>query len=77
MIYLRFFIFSSQCSPTSLTVSRQDAQPVNRQHRGLYVDQGNVYNADAVGAFNILRLFLNGCTCLAPRGLSNPIKVSV
>ena len=47
--------YTSQCSPFSDDVSSEFADKSNRKHRGLYSDQGYVFNADAVGAFNILR----------------------
>ena len=49
--------WSSQCSPVSPEVSREYAKKANRRHRGLYKDGGCVWNADAVGAFNILRKY--------------------
>lgn len=72
--------YSSQCPPTSLLVSKRYAKPSNRKKRGLYVDQENIYNADSLGVFNILRLFLHAAKIIhsfAPAGLSNPIRVSV
>ncbi|MBQ0136162.1 MAG: transposase, partial [Oscillospiraceae bacterium] len=48
--------YSSQCSPVSEDVSKKSAEKGNRKNRGLYVEKtGQIYNADAVGAFNILR----------------------
>lgn len=48
--------YSSQCSPTSKDVSKKSAQKGNRKCRGLYVEKsGQIYNADAVGAYNIMR----------------------
>lgn len=49
--------YSSQCPPTSESVSEECAQKRNRKKRGLYLDGGRVYNADAVGAYNILRKY--------------------
>lgn len=49
--------YSSQCSPLSPEVSKTYACKENRVHRGLYQDGDCVWNADAVGAFNILRLY--------------------
>lgn len=48
--------FSSQCSPLSPRVSKRYAVPKQRVSRGLYNDSGRIFNADAVGAYNILRL---------------------
>ena len=50
--------YSSQCSPFASEVSSKYANPSSRVHRGLYKDNGCVFNADAVGAYNILRLYL-------------------
>ena len=51
-------LYSSQCSPLAPEVSKKYAIKTNRKHRGLYVDNGYKWNADSVGAFNILRLYL-------------------
>lgn len=50
--------YSSQCSPKSEKVGKAFAQKQNRKYRGLYVDGTDIYNADCVGAYNILRLYL-------------------
>lgn len=50
--------YSSQTSPLQPVVCRENVAPENRVMRGLYVDGSHVWNADAVGAFNILRLYL-------------------
>ena len=50
--------YSSQTSPLKPTVSKDNAEAQNRKRRGLYVDGNNQWNADCVGAFNIMRLFL-------------------
>ena len=50
--------YSSQCSPLSPEVSKEYAQKKNRKHRGLYIDGKHSWNADCVGAYNILRLYL-------------------
>ena len=50
--------YSSQTSPLAPQVSKTYASKANRVKRGLYVDDGNSWNADCVGAFNIVRLFL-------------------
>ena len=52
--------YTSQCSPYSATVSEEFAQKGSRKHRGLYEAEGKVYNADCVGAYNILRKYLCG-----------------
>ena len=58
------------------------AAPSNRKKRGLYRDNTETYNADAVGAFNILRKYLSVTGKqkeLSVKGLKNPeiIKVAV
>ena len=50
--------YTSQCSPLSREVSRSCAEPSNRRKRGLYCDETGKYNADALGAFNIMRKYL-------------------
>ena len=49
--------YTSQCSPLSPEVGKRYAEPSNRKERGLYRDGNIVYNADAVGAYNILRKY--------------------
>lgn len=49
--------YTSQCSPLSPSVSKEYACIGNRVYRGLYIDGDTVWNADAVGAYNILRLY--------------------
>lgn len=48
--------FSSQTSPLKPSVNKANAKKSNRVYRGLYKDDGYTWNADSVGAFNILRL---------------------
>ena len=50
--------YSSQTSPLAPDVSRKHAKKSNRVERGLYTDDGLAWNADCVGTFNILRLYL-------------------
>ena len=50
--------YTSQCSPYANEVSSEHAGKSNRKHRGLYIDRGYVFNADAVGAYNILRKYI-------------------
>lgn len=71
--------YSSQCSPDTAGVSAAYAQKSNRITRGLYADGKQVYNADSVGAYNILRLYLQkeGKSIPGHRGLSSPVQVSV
>ena len=51
--------YSSQCAPTSKRVDKAHAAKHKRCKRGLFKDRGIIYNADAVGAYNILRLYLH------------------
>lgn len=50
--------YTSQCSPHAKEVSSEYADKSNRKSRGLYVVEGRVYNADCVGAYNILKKYL-------------------
>lgn len=71
--------YSSQCSPKSKKVGKEYAQKRNRKYRGLYVDGTDIYNADGVGAYNILRLYLQRKKLPYPEaiGLNSPQKVFV
>lgn len=74
--------YSSQCSPLSPTVSKEYAQKSNRKERGLYCGAGFCWNADSVGAYNILRIYFQQASItkdLPLKGLSSPeyIKVAV
>jgi len=74
--------YTSQCSPFSPEVSKRYAEASNRKERGMYITDGVRYNADAVGAFNILRKYLSVSGKqkeLSVAGLKNPeiIKVAV
>ena len=74
--------YTSQCSPKSPEISRKYAEKKNRRNRGLYRDGDEVYNADAVGAYNILRKHMENTEreeSLMITGLSSPkiIKVAV
>lgn len=55
--------YTSQCSPLSPVVSKDYATKANRIKRGLYKDGDHIWNADAVGAYNILRLYLQKKAC--------------
>lgn len=72
-------VYSSQCSPDAQGVSAAYARKLNRRKRGLYVDGKQIYNADGVGAYNILRLYLQreGKRIPGHQGLSSPVQVSV
>lgn len=74
--------YSSQCSPVSEEVSKEYAVKANRSKRGLYKDGDVVFQADAVGAYNILRKYFavsGNDKKLSLSGLSDPkvIKVAV
>ena len=74
--------YTSQCSPFSPEISKRYAKASNRKERGMYITDGVRYNADAVGAFNILRKYLSVSGKqkeLSVTGLKNPeiIKVAV
>lgn len=73
--------YSSQCSPLSPEVSRKYAEKNKRVQRGLYKDGHHIWNADAVGAYNILRLHLqkNGYPILSALQCNYPhiVKVAV
>lgn len=51
--------YSSQTSPLKEKVSKENAAKSNRVKRGLYQDGIYTWNADCVGAFNILRLYFD------------------
>jgi putative transposase len=55
---MRVEAYSSQCSPLAPEVSIKYAHEENRVFRGLYRDGDHAWNADVVGAYNILRLYL-------------------
>ncbi|HBG39073.1 MAG TPA: transposase [Clostridiaceae bacterium] len=52
--------YTSQCSPYTPQVSKKYAKKSNRKYRGLYKNNVNtqIFNADCVGAYNILRKYL-------------------
>ena len=72
--------YSSQCSPHAPQVTKEYAKKCNRTNRGLYKDQLSVYNADAVGAYNIMRKYFAGCgkeKKISVTGLSSPLIIKV
>lgn len=72
--------YSSQCSPHAPQVTKEYAKKCNRTNRGLYKDQLSVYNADAVGAYNIMRKYFVGCgkeKKISVIGLSSPLIIKV
>ena len=69
--------YSSSCSPNSPLVDKRFANKANRVYRGLFKEGNNVFNADIVGAYNIMRIFgqINNDKFLMPKvGLSSPSK---
>lgn len=72
--------YSSQCSPLMPVVSKNNACKSNRVQRGLYKDGNLSWNADCVGAFNILRLYFQKNKiniCLNPLEIMPPYIVKV
>ena len=74
--------YTSQCSPLTPAVGKEYAKKEKRVTRGLYKDGDDIFNADAVGAYNILRKNLeeNEKGIVLPiKGISNPkvIKAAV
>ena len=74
--------YTSQCSPHSDQITKIYARKVNREARGLYKEGKEIYNADAVGAYNILRKYFREEGVekeMFVTGLSHPeiIKVAV
>ena len=72
--------YTSQTSPLKPTVDKENAMKSNRVKRGLYRDGNLIWNADCVGAFNILRKYLcgNGIGITAdPMNIKIPFVVKV
>lgn len=72
--------YTSQCSPNAKTVSAEYAERSNRCKRGLYKEGKEIYNADAVGAFNILkkyRMEQGEEEKMSVSGLKKPILIKV
>ena len=79
-LYKQSEMYSSQCSPNSPDVCKEYAIKSNRKYRGLYVDNNNIYNADVVGAYNIIRLYAKENSkqiTLSKTMLSNPFTVKL
>lgn len=71
--------YSSQVSPFAPLVDKANASKCKRKSRGLYIDKQTLFNADSVGAYNILRLYNQdtGKDIEVPlKGLSDPIKLN-
>ena len=49
--------YTSVCSSLTLSVSSKYASKEKRVKRGIFVDGERKWNADSVGAYNILRLY--------------------
>lgn len=58
--------YTSQCPPDSECVDKHYAEKSNRRERGLYAKSGVIWNADSVGAFNILRKYLKKASIEMP-----------
>ena len=72
--------YTSQTSPLSESVTKESAKKNNRIKRGLYKDGDKVWNADCVGAYNILRVYLSNNSKnikLNPNEINNPYVVKV
>ncbi|MDO4556005.1 MAG: transposase, partial [Lachnospiraceae bacterium] len=72
--------YSSQTSPLMPKVSKKYAAKSNRVKRGLYKDGAYEWNADCVGAYNILRLYLDKNKIkmtLNPTGIKSPYILKV
>ena len=72
--------YSSQVSPFAPAVSKKYATPNKRRKRGLYIDKQTLFNADSVGAFNIMRLYQQKTKKDFPiplKGLSSPKRLNV
>ena len=70
--------YTSQTSPLSESVTKESAKKNNRIKRGLYKDGDKVWNADCVGAYNILRVYLSNNSKnikLNPNEINNPYVV--
>jgi putative transposase len=63
--------YTSRCSPYAGEVSKMTADKGNRKYRGLYEIDNRVYNADSVGAYNIMKKYLCGI------GKPNPAVVGL
>lgn len=71
--------YTSSCPIDSIDISKE-YQNKGRIERGLYKEKNTIYNADCVGAFNIMRLYkmrnhidIN----MINKGLSNPNKICI
>jgi putative transposase len=71
--------YSSQCSPNAEAVTKENACKNNRIRRGCYREGTCIYNADSVGAYNILRKYNKKVALTNTSVLSSPqiLKVAV
>ena len=72
--------YTSQIPPSAPEVSKRYAGKKNRFKRGLYRDGDALYNADGVGAYNILKKYLvkNKLPCDIPvEGIKSPHLLKV
>ena len=72
--------YTSQTSPLCESVTKESAKKNNRIKRGLYKDGDKVWNADCVGAYNILRVYLSNNSKnikINPNEINNPYVVKV
>ncbi|MCR5421035.1 MAG: transposase [Lachnospiraceae bacterium] len=67
--------YSSQTSPLMPEVNKRNADKHNRVKRGLYKDGIYSWNADCVGAYNILRLYFTANKI--DTGKLNPMSIKV
>lgn len=69
--------YSSQTSPFAERVDKEHAAKKKRVARGNYIDEGILFNADSVGAYNIMRLYYQYSDIkkdIPIKGLSDPKK---
>ena len=62
-------------TPKSQVVSKNHYDKSQRKYRGLFKSGDDIYNADAVGAYNIMRLYRQSFSLdfdMPIKGLSNP-----
>lgn len=78
-LYYQNEAYTSSCPIDSINISKE-YQNKGRIKRGLYKDKNIIYNADSVGAYNIMRLYSLKNNIEIPmviKGLSNPSKISI
>ncbi|MDI6604518.1 MAG: zinc ribbon domain-containing protein [Thermoanaerobacteraceae bacterium] len=67
--------YTSQCSPYEKEINKETANKANRKQRGLYVVENKLFNADCVGAYNIMKKYLQrtGKPVTAVVGFDTPV----